>query len=72
MLEDIKISATDTLIIASMKLPIFVIRNPEGGFKVRPSRSLLYPTIFKLKEKKNMVRGVWIGWPGIIPKNEQE
>ena len=32
---------------------------------------MLYPTIFNLREK-GMLNFQWIGWPGIIPKNEEE
>jgi hypothetical protein len=32
---------------------------------------MLYPTIFKLKDK-NFIKFKWIGWPGIIPHNENE
>jgi len=32
----------------------------------------LYPTMFKLREKKKMVKIQWIGWPGIIPENDKE
>jgi hypothetical protein len=32
---------------------------------------MLYPTIFRLKEK-GFLSFQWIGWPGIIPKNEDE
>jgi hypothetical protein len=67
LLEDIKISADDIVIVASFKLPISVDRDTvNGGWKVRPSRSLLYPTIFKLREKKKMVKIIWIGWPGVV------
>jgi len=33
---------------------------------------MLYPTLFKLREKKKMVKIVWIGWPGVIPHNDKE
>ena len=46
------------VIVASFKLPISLDRDPTSpkGWKVRKSRSLLYPTMFKLREKKNMVK----------------
>jgi hypothetical protein len=74
LLEDVKISADDIVIVASLKLPLSVDRDPNSpsGWKIRQSRSLLYPTLFKLREKKKMVKTYWIGWPGVIPKNEKE
>jgi hypothetical protein len=55
LLEDVKISSDDVVIVASFKLPIAVERGKDGKLNIRPSRSMLYPTMFKLKEKKNMV-----------------
>lgn len=75
LLEDVKISADDIVIVASFKLPISVDKDftpGSKGWKVRPSRSLLYPTMFKLREKKRMVKIIWIGWPGVIPENNEE
>jgi trehalose 6-phosphate synthase/phosphatase len=74
LLENIQISADDVVIVASFKLPISVERDPNipGEWKVRPSRSLLYPTMFKLREKKKMVKITWIGWPGVIPDTQEE
>lgn len=71
LLEDIKLTAEDIVIVASFKLPIQVARDAATGeWKVLPSRSMLYPTLFKLREKKKMVKIVCIGWPGIVPQNE--
>jgi trehalose-6-phosphate synthase len=55
----------------SFKLPISVVRHPDGQLTLRESKSMLYPTIFNLREK-GMLNFYWIGWPGIIPKNEEE
>jgi len=55
----------------SFRLPVVVIRKKDGSFKLDDSKSLLYPTIFKLKSK-GFINFQWIGWPGIIPKNEDE
>jgi len=62
------------VIVASFKLPISLDRDPTSpkGWRVRNSRSLLYPTMFKLREKKNMVKIQWIGWPGVIPESPEE
>lgn len=68
LLEDVKITAEDIVIVASFKLPIQVGRDPQSGeWVIRPSRSMLYPTLFKLKDKKKMVKIICIGWPGVIP-----
>jgi hypothetical protein len=58
LLEDIKISADDIVIVASFKLPIAIEKDPtsKSGWKARDSRSILYPTLFKLREKKKMVK----------------
>ena len=52
LLEDIKISVDDIVIVASFKLPINVYKDEKGEWKTRASRSFLYPTMFKLIEKK--------------------
>jgi hypothetical protein len=73
LLEDVKLTAEDIVIVASFKLPIQVQKDSATGkWQVLPSRSMLYPTLFKLREKKKMVKIVCIGWPGIIPQSEQE
>ena len=38
---------------------------------MKDSKSLLYPTIFKIREQVSM-NFQWVGWPGIIPENEAE
>lgn len=69
LLEDIKISPNDVVIVASFKLPISIerVRNENGtsSYKAKPSRSMLYPTMFNLREKRYMPYIQWIGWPGI-------
>lgn len=72
--QDIKIAADDVVIVASFKLPISLDRDPSAplGWKVRNSRSLLYPTMFKLREQSRMVKILWIGWPGVIPESAEE
>lgn len=74
LLQEVKISEDDIVIVASFKLPISVERDPNipGEWKVRPSRSLLYPTMFKLRDQKKMVKIQWIGWPGVIPETPEE
>jgi len=52
-------------------LPIEVTREKDGSFKLEPSRSMLYPAIFKLREK-GIFSFTWVGFPGIYPKNEDE
>jgi hypothetical protein len=51
LLEEIQLSNDDVVIIASFKLPISVSRDGKGGWKIKPSRSLLYPTLYKLRDK---------------------
>ena len=68
LMEDVKITSEDIVIVASFKLPISVYKDQNTGvWKVRPSRSMLYPTLFKLREKKKMVKIICLGWPGVVP-----
>lgn len=76
LLEDIKISPNDIVIVASFKLPINIekVKDNYGNssYKIKPSKSMLYPTMFNLREKRFMPYIQWIGWPGIFPENEKE
>jgi trehalose 6-phosphate synthase/phosphatase len=66
-------SSEETVIIISFKLPIIIEREKEGSFKVVHSKSILFNTLFNLHKKSSpQVKTVWIGWPGIIPKNQSE
>jgi hypothetical protein len=47
----IKIGKNDSLVVMSFKLPISVVRHPDGRLTLRESKSMLYPTIFNLREK---------------------
>jgi len=68
---NIKISRNDSVVLMSFRLPIHVIRQSNGTIELKESRSMLYPPIYKLKEK-GILNFVWVGWPGIYPKNESE
>ena len=68
---EIKITKNDSLIVMSFRLPVCVTKQKDGSISLRESRSMLYPTIFRLKEK-GLLNFQWIGWPGIIPDNEDE
>lgn len=46
--EVVKISETDTVIVVSFKLPVKIYKNPEGGWSVSSSRSILNNTLFNL------------------------
>ena len=48
---DIKIEKTDSLVVVSFRLPVHVIRESDGSLSLKDSRSMLYPTIFRLKDK---------------------
>lgn len=73
LMEDVKITADDVVIVASFKLPISVYKDQQTGqWKVRPSRSMLYPTLFKVREKKKMIKIICLGWPGVVPKDDRE
>jgi trehalose-6-phosphate synthase len=58
--------------VISFRLPINIERDTNGQFKVVHSTSILLNTLFTLKQKMQAVKAVWIGWPGIIPKNDRE
>mgnify|MGYP000722044291 CR=1 FL=1 len=47
----VRLTAKDNLILMSFRLPVVVIRKEDGSFKLEDSTSILYPTIFKLKNK---------------------
>lgn len=68
---EIKISKNDSLILMSFRLPVCVTKLSDGSLSLKESRSMLYPTIFRLKEK-GLLNFQWVGWPGIIPENEDE
>lgn len=61
----------DSLIIVSFRMPVKVKRKPDGSFKIEDSQSQVYPTIFNLKDR-GLLNFTWVGWPGIIPNNEDE
>ena len=49
--NEIKISKHDSLVVMSFKLPVTVIKLKTGEFAIKESKSFLYPSIFKLREK---------------------
>ena len=68
---EIKINSFDSLLVMSFKLPVTVVKLKTGEFVVKESKSFLYPSIFKLREK-DFINFQWIGWPGIIPETQEE
>jgi hypothetical protein len=48
---EIKINKNDSLILMSFRLPVCVMKQKDGSISLKESRSMLYPTIFRLKEK---------------------
>lgn len=68
---EIKINKHDSLVVMSFKLPVTVIKLKTGEFAIKESKSFLYPSIFKLREK-DFINFQWIGWPGIIAENQEE
>ena len=68
---DVNLTNQDSLLLLSFKLPVSVTKLDSGGFVLKESRSMLYPTIFRLREK-GIVKFQWIGWPGIFPKDDTE
>ena len=48
---EISISKNDSLILMSFRLPVCVTKLDDGSLSLKESRSMLYPTIFRLKEK---------------------
>lgn len=64
------LNINDTVILLSFRLPIKVIRKEDGSFKLEESKSPIYPAIFKLRNRG--LNFMWLGWPGIIPKDADE
>lgn len=52
-------------------MPVKIMRKKDGSFAMQESNSMLYPTIFKLKDK-GLRNFTWIGWPGFFPKDDEE
>jgi len=48
---EISITKNDSLILMSFRLPVCVTKQSDGSLSLKESRSMLYPTIFRLKEK---------------------
>ena len=71
MNETIGLDINDHIILMSFELPIKIYKQEDGQIAMKPSTSMLYPLIFKLKERgiKNFT---WIGWPGYFPESEDE
>ena len=68
--KSLNINPNDSLLLMSFRLPLMVRRSKEGKLALIDSNSPIYPSIFKIR---NMIKHFkWIGWPGIIPKNEEE
>ena len=55
----------------SYKLPVTIVKTKSGEFQIKESKSMLYPTIYKLRER-DFIDFQWIGWPGIIPDTQEE
>ncbi len=73
LLQDVRLTADDIVIVATFKLPLSVFRDPvTGAWRTRQTRSMLYSTLFKLREKKKMVKIICIGWPSYFPQNDLE
>ena len=59
---NIHLDSKDHIILMSFELPVKIVKQNDGTFTMKSSNSMLYPLIFKLKDKgiKNFT---WIGWP---------
>lgn len=69
--KSININQADSVIIVSMRLPVKISRGKDGQLILEQSQSAIYPTIFRLKDH-GLLRFRWIGWPGIVPKDDKE
>jgi hypothetical protein len=49
-----------------------IVRGKHGGFEVVPSQSILLNTLFNVQQNNLTHKTIWIGWPGVIPKDDQE
>lgn len=60
----------ETILIITFKLPIHIERDRSGQLQVKQSKSILFNTLLNLQQKNTGLKTVWIGFPGIIPKND--
>ena len=60
----------ETILIITFKLPIHLERDRYDQLQVKQSKSILSNTLFNLQQKNIGLKTVWIGWPGIIPKDD--
>ena len=60
----------ETIIVISFKLPVQIVRGKHGGFEVVPSQSILLNTLFNVQQNNLTHKTIWIGWPGVIPKDD--
>jgi len=73
--SDIDLSAKDSLVIVSFRLPLQVTKQKVGEetkLVLSDSRSHIYPSIYRCKDKGRSINMRWIGWPGIYPKDKEE
>lgn len=71
MENNIRFDSNDSLVIMSYKLPLSVSRTQNGDLILQESKSMVYPTIFNIKDTAR-INFRWIGWPGIITEDENE
>lgn len=69
--KSIIINQADSVIILSMRLPVKITRGKDGKLTLEESQSAIYPIIYKLKDH-GLLKFRWIGWPGIVPKDDEE
>lgn len=63
--SEITLTPKDSLLILSFGLPFTVVRVKNGGFKLEESKSMIYPTIYRLRQQ-GIQNFKWLGWPGLI------
>jgi trehalose-6-phosphate synthase len=70
--QTLQVDSEDTVIVVSFKLPIQVVKMPNGGFKIESAKSILNTTLYNLQQKNANMKTVWIGWPGVTPDSDEE
>ena len=68
---NVRITSKDSLLLVSFILPITVERQKDGSLILSESKSMIYPTIYRLRSR-GFIDYTWVGWPGIFPNDEEE
>ena len=57
--------------MASIKLPLKVVKDNNGKFQLLSSGSLLFTQMYYLQQS-NYFKAAWVGLPNYFPESEEE